>query len=296
MLLSDGRPCVEIEEPDTLVCSDGGPLQVVAFSYQNCVCDETANNQGDATFCLDFSPPVEETVRVTCVSPGTTVIVSPESVPPGGIFSVTAAGEGPLPLTIDCSIFSSDGTELQQVVIDTSGSVDLQLGDKFGALQLESCDDLTCKELLCYSIAIANVGDVPMDVTVIDFTLNDITASILDLLEGNPTIPVDATVTVEEKIVVDICQGQEYCASVNVEASPPNGEICQDDDELKFDVNPVPPPVPMETEPPVPPPPPPTFAPTPPPRPLLPLHCHRLLHLPLRQLLPLRLGASVTSN
>jgi len=263
---------VDIEEPDTLVCNGGGAIQVVAFSYQNCDCDETANGQGDAAFCEDFSPPVEMPVRVECVgTDGTTMSVSPAIVPPGGIFAVTTDGGGTLPPGIDCSIFVDEtNTLLQQVVIDTSGTVDLQLGDKFGALQLESCNDLTCKELLCYSIAIANVGDVPMDVTVIDFTLNDMTASFLDNLEGNPTVPVDETVTVEEKIVVDICQGQEYCASVNVEANPPNGEICQDEDEIKFDVNPVPPPVPMESQPPVPPSvpppvPPPNAPPVPPP-------------------------------
>ena len=55
-----------------------------------------------------------------------------------------------------------------------------------------------------------------MDVTVLDFTLNDVTASFLDLLP-NPSVPVGETISVEEKIVVDICGGQEYCASILVE-------------------------------------------------------------------------------
>jgi len=34
--------------------------------------------------------------------------------------------------------------------------------------------------------------------------------------------------------------GGEFCAKINVEANPPNGEICQDEDEYKFTI-PVPP-------------------------------------------------------
>jgi len=198
-----GTSCEEIEAPNTLTCTDGPDISVVAFSYQNCLCDATANNQGSAAVCEDSAPLVEGPVSVECIG----MTVSPTTVPPGGIFSVTAPGGGPLPPTIDCSIIGPDGATLQRNVIDTSSTVSLELGNKFGALQLESCDDITCKELLCYSVDIANVGTVPMIVTVADFTLNDIPASFLDLLE-NPEVGVGETATIEEKVVVDICGGQ----------------------------------------------------------------------------------------
>lgn len=234
----DGRLCDEIAPPSSKSCTNGPVLELVAFSYQNCACDATANDQGDATSCTDFTEPVQSPVTIECVGiDGEEMSVSPATVLPGGTFSVVPPAGGILPDAIDC-IISNDTDNIQQVVINTTGKVSLQLGDKFGALQLESCNDLTCKELLSYSIAIDNIGGVPMDVTVVDFTLNDITASFLDLLE-NPTIPVDATVAIAQKIVVDICQGEEYCASVHVEADPPNGEMCQADDEFKFAVVPL---------------------------------------------------------
>jgi len=148
---ADGRPCNEIESPSTLTCTDGSDIEVLAFSYQNCLCDPTANSQGDAAFCEDSAPLVEDDVTVDCNG----VDVAPATVPPGGIFSVTVPGGGPFPDTIDCSISGPDGSLLQQNVIVTSGNANLELGDKFGALQLESCNDLTCKELLCYNVAIS---------------------------------------------------------------------------------------------------------------------------------------------
>jgi len=99
-----------------------------------------------------------------------------------------------------------------------------------------------------------------MDITLLDFTLDGSTASFLDLLNGDFTVPVGQVRSVEEKIVVDICGGQAYSASINVEANPPNGDICQAADQDTFSVTPVPPPPPVAP----PTPPPATLAPTPP--------------------------------
>jgi len=118
-----------------------------------------------------------------------------------------------------------------------------------------------CIETVCYTVTIDNTGDVCMDITVADFDLNGNFLSLLEQIPTNPLCPGEST-TVTTCGDIDICSGEEFCATINVEANPPNGEICQDDDEYKFQ----PPPVAPPTPPPVPPPsPPPTPSPTPPP-------------------------------
>ena len=117
-----------------------------------------------------------------------------------------------------------------------------------------------------------------MDITVADFDLNGNFLSLLEQIPINPLCPGETT-SVETCGDVNICTNEEFCATINVEANPPNGEMCQDDDEYKFTPPPIlgtppptPPPVsppptfPTDTPPPTPPPvsPPPTPLPTPP--------------------------------
>lgn len=252
----DGRECFEIVAPSTLTCSDGSDIEQVTLSYQNCMCDPTTNGQGDAASCEDIGDIVEATVTVSCVDGdgAQEMIVEPTEVVPAGSFTVTNAGGGGLPDKIDCTIFGPDGESIQRNVIDTSGDVQLELGDKFGALQLESCNDIACRELLCYNIEIENVGDVPMNVTVVDFTFTGQTFSLLGDVETNPLNPTEFTSLVQ-KFNVNICGGQEYTASINVEAEPPSGDSCQDEDNIAIDVFPPLPPTPQpggnETSPPV---------------------------------------------
>ena len=152
VVTADGRDCETIESPSTKTCTANDPaaLQVLAFSYQNNVCDPGSNSQGDAATCVDSAPLVEDDVTVECVG----LTVDPSTVPPGGIFSVTASGGGPLPDVMDCSIIGPDGVVLQQNTLDVSGNSVLELEDGFGALQLEACNDITCKELVTYRITV----------------------------------------------------------------------------------------------------------------------------------------------
>ena len=119
-----------------------------------------------------------------------------------------------------------------------------------------------CIETICYTVTIDNTGDVCMDITVADFDLNGNFLSLLEQIPTNPLCPGEST-TVTTCGDVDICSGGEFCATINVEANPPNGEICQDDDEYKFTLPPVtPPPTPPPT-PGIPATPPPTLPPPP---------------------------------
>jgi len=90
-----------------------------------------------------------------------------------------------------------------------------------------------CIETVCYVVTIDNTGEVCMEVTVADLDVNGNVGSILDQIELNP-ICVGESTSVESCGDIDICSGGEFCATINVEANPPNGDICQDDDEYKF--------------------------------------------------------------
>jgi len=234
----DGRDCSEITSPSTLTCSGGSDIEQVALSYQNCLCDQSTNEQGDAATCQDLGELVPETVTIECVDGDgdATLVVEPAEVVPAGVFTVSS--DGSLPDKIECTVIGPDGSPLQRNVIDTSGDVSLQLGDKFGALQLESCNDITCFETLTYDITASNVGGVPMTITVVDFSFNDQVLSLLDRVETNPLEPDEMT-SLQEKLGVRVCEAEEYTVSILVEADPPNGEMCQDQEDLFLSVEPV---------------------------------------------------------
>jgi len=90
-----------------------------------------------------------------------------------------------------------------------------------------------CIVNVCYTISIDNTGEVCMDITVADLDVNGDVSSVLDLVPVNPLCPEEST-SFETCGDIDICTGGEFCAVINVEANPPNGEMCQDDGEYKF--------------------------------------------------------------
>jgi len=71
-----------------------------------------------------------------------------------------------------------------------------------------------------------------MVITLVDFTFQDDVTSLLPV-SPNPLAPGE-TIELTPKVDVDICTGEEFCANINVEANPPNGEMCQDDEDYKF--------------------------------------------------------------
>ena len=250
----DGQGCAGIGPPYTPSCIDGsgGGILVLEFSYQNeTQCNPTSNTQGSNAICIDNNAPlVAEPVDVRC-SPYTPygdlcvcctrkyeLTVAPKEVYPGDILKVTNPDGGQLPQRIEC-IISSAGNEIQTNVIDTSGTVGLNLGDKFGSLQVETCDDLTCLAIVRYIVQISNVGGDPMFITNMDLTTPNVAGNLTDLLQQDSLSPGDATF-VERRVEINTCFGLEFSSQVNVEANLTNGEmLCQDSDEFTFEVAPL---------------------------------------------------------
>jgi hypothetical protein len=223
--LSSGRPCDHVEKPYTLDCV--GPSYVLHFSYQYCYCDESANDQGDHSVCTDLGPIVEEPVTVQCSGTygESHLYVSPHIVEPGQRFSVTTYDSSVLPKKIECTIFNSHGKPIQKNIIDTSGSSPLTLGDKYGALQLDSCDEISCKEFFNYKVTVVNIASDPALITDATFFFNELSGDIAREFGTNP-LNSGQSASLDFKFDLNICSGEDYCARIIAKASPPEGTYC----------------------------------------------------------------------
>lgn len=192
------------------------------------------NSQPGVAVCRDDAPLVPEPVSVLCSTPdGISLVTQPSLVAPGGAFTVQSSA-GPLPSQIECVIHAPSGP-LQMNIIDTSGSVPLFLGDKYGALLLERCGELKCRETFLYDAQIKNVGSVPMVVDMLNFTFTGIEMSLLDSIAAANPIAVGQSVSTGGPVIeVDVCISLEYSARVSVAADPPDGAKCQNSDDLSI--------------------------------------------------------------
>ena len=246
---STGLPCNELQPPNP-VCSSGSDITAVSFGYSANACNPAGNSQGPETFCDDFVA-IDASVSVTILCRDanmitTGLVVEPPNVPQGGVFTISAPSGGSLPAKVDCIILGPSETQLQQVVVDTSGDVSLNLRDEFGAFTLLACGDdnavggvQSCLASLSYTIDINNVGPVPMEITVAEFIFDGVTTTFVSDIDTNVQ-PGEAS-TVQTRQTIDLCVSAEYCAEVNIEANPPNGNKCQDTDQYCFQISPLPP-------------------------------------------------------
>jgi len=258
---TSGINCDELSRP-VGTCADGTTIDVITFQYLPCTCDESRNGQdGPVPTCFDRSSfDLENSARMSCTDAGgEQLVVEPSIVPQNLTFTVTSPSGNPLPDFINCAITSLDGILVQENIIDTSGSVTLNLNDKFGGLTVKSCDELTCFERLCYLYSFSNDGTSDMEITVVERYFNGVIGDLLPFVPTNPLAPGD-TALIEEKTTIDLCEERTYCVDLDVEASPENGEGCQSNGTYKFEI--VAPPTPRPTLPPLEPILPPSSAPT----------------------------------
>ena len=129
------------------------------------------------------------------------MVVEPPTVDPGQSFSVRSAAPIPLPAKINCTVSSTTtGEKIQWNVLDVSGEVTLNLKEKFGALQLEACDEEICVETACFEYTFSNVGSGDMTVTMANRSINGgPPANLVDQVVPNP-LSSGQSATVEEKV------------------------------------------------------------------------------------------------
>jgi hypothetical protein len=244
---SQGLECHLVTPPEIRTCSNGTSITEVSMSYRNVTCDIDQNKQGNQAFCNDTAELDYETPKtVQCVQQdGIPLLVEPSYVLPGYTFTIRNPSGAPLPPKVACRLVNPDGTQVQFNGMDFSGSVDLNLGDQFGAFQLESCDNLSCTEVLTYLVQVRNEYTSSMsdptassssiaNITKLDVTLNDNTVSFLNQIPINP-LPPNVTTGVEPKARISICGNHEYTADIVVEVSLGDGKMtCRDTARYNF--------------------------------------------------------------
>ena len=233
-VLSNGQPCTSISTPDTGVC-DIAPIESITLSYIGMGCDVLGNSQREEAQCFDQAQiGFDEPVSIECRSlSGDSLTVDPQSVQPGGALLVSSLNE--LPDKILCIIYDGEGSQLQSNQIDTSGKVRLDLGDTFGALRLDGCqrerESLSCLESLAYQVDLVNIGIVNMTTTRVSFLFNGQSFDLLEEIRQNPLMAGQST-TLVPSLEINVCDTNELLAEVSVQADPPSGSPCGDNEQL----------------------------------------------------------------
>jgi len=234
----DGTNCKDFRTPEKQCTS----TDEISFKYTGEDCDQSFNSQDDR--CEDIGS-LSESASIECVdsnsnplSDRSVVVDERVTVPLGN----TAATD-----LITCNIFNSDNILVQKLTIDTTK---LSLTDKFGSLQLESCDEQSCRVPITYTYEIRNAGDTPMDITLVTRTRGTSTNNLIGLVDKRNLVPGEST-EVEENDEFDICVDVDEKTDVRAEADPPQpGDACFNDESYRFTI--MAPPTSPPTDPPSP--------------------------------------------
>jgi len=259
-MTTSGAPCNSLTYPQG-TCAKGSTVNDLMLQFSGGTCSSSMNAQGLMASCVDFSSFVPgEPALVHCYDmTGMMLSVDHSTVPPGGVFTVTSPS-GSLPEAINCTLSSSRGSIIQENVIDTSGQVTLNLQNKFGALTVVACDQLTCIQNITYSYTVSNVGGVEMHVTQLERIFNGVPTDLLPYLPNPDLFPGQST-SLKDSYTIDVCKAGTYATEVNVEAQPSGGRPCLNNATYTFTITP-PPPTPAPTMTPLAPTMPPTAPPT----------------------------------
>lgn len=136
--------------------------------------------------------------------------VMPSQVSPGDYFSVSKRSVGELPTRIRCAIISTTENQVfQQIEFDTSGDVELDLKDRFGAMQVEGCDSKKCFEDWTYLTTVRNTNTTDVMLLQLNLDLN-FRSDPVDLLEGVPNTdkviaPSGIFSAPDKRVRVDLC-------------------------------------------------------------------------------------------
>lgn len=216
------------------------PNKSVSFSYmKSTTCADSRNQQqvsDGPRICQDFAP-LQDLVTVACVDAaagGRALNVSPRTVSSGNQFSVT---DDNLPGTIMCTISDTSGNALQKNTIRLVGSP-LHLKEKYGAMQVEACDDQKCRQTATLTYSLENEGE--NDFTVVTFTrtiTNQVVRNLTPMMSPDP-IRRNEKVNLKEGIELDLCASSEVVVTAGVEADVEDGPACENSDRYTWVIDP----------------------------------------------------------
>ena len=242
--------CTDIQPPPSARCASqflNETIQEISFKFiPSSNCSESRNQQGIDSQCFDFIPMTEDqTARVQCSDlTGSPLTVSPVIIEAGDTFSVSKTG-GPLPEKINCVLSRLDNAPLQQNIIDTSGTVELDLKETYGAFEVIACNDLVCEYNLIFSTFFANIGTDTMNITLASRDLNGDIESFIAQLTRPPALPEEYLLGVggtafyfEQGIVFDSCDRSDLFYGIVGEANAIDGGDCRDSENVTISVLP----------------------------------------------------------
>ena len=119
---------------------------------------------------------------------------------------------------------------------DVSLTCGLEDGTDCAAAVVRSLD---CEARLVYRIQVCNSGQVELEVTGAEFSVNGNVVPFVDQLQ-NP-IPTGECTVVTPAIDVDLCDTLDLNVLASVVGNPPNGNQCQDEEQLRITIAPSPP-------------------------------------------------------
>eukprot|EP00977_Amphora_coffeiformis_P022392 scaffold10860_cov182-Amphora_coffeaeformis.AAC.9 len=232
--------CDDVVTPN-VVCASA--TKKISFTYDGVsTCQDSFrfNQQSSAsgnTNCEDNAPLVSN-VNVVCADASNTnleLAVSPSSVGPGEKFDVTN-GSNDLPSSIICSVF--DGvTELQTNLISLTGPLNLK--EKFGSLQIQSCDDQNCLQDATFNYFIKNEGTGPLRLSAVTRGITGLPDKNLIAELSSNVIPADDRLKTTETFEIDVCEMKSIVASANVIAQALDGPGCEGEDLITFQFDPT---------------------------------------------------------
>jgi len=127
----------------------------------------------------------------------------------------------------------------QSLLIASSCSGSIPLLEDFGALQFAgyTCQDgiaHNCYQMVEYNITTSNVGTVTLEVSEWAFNLNgEVRPAEIDL----PTLEPNFSFPLIELGEVELCTDFQYIAAIYVAATgADDGEVCEDSEELSFNI------------------------------------------------------------
>ena len=211
--------------PPDFTCDTGTTLDNIRFRLEFGTCEESRNTQAifDDSCTDEGTLPAAGSgaeVRVTCANLIDDSLIYSDTVQEGDTVAMDQ-----LPEEITCSIFSTEGDLLQAFMINTGGSVDLFLTDKFGSLSLEACNDTDCVVEVTYSYIVENEGSVPVLVRKFERSQNGQVEDFLGDLRL-PQIAPGGTESVQELRDINTCVGEEYFVVLEIITIPPSGIEC----------------------------------------------------------------------
>ena len=218
----DGQDCEDIKPPTDTRCAKGNPPFTLYFTYKAEGCGQHTNRQGKASTCKDLGVLSKSgSVGIVCVDAENVqvkMVVLPDVVAPGDDFTVSLERIGTFPAKTACSIVSTSSTEVfQKVTMDTSGKFDLDIKDRFGALQLEGCDDIRCVREWTYGTELVNTRENDFTIDKYDLVLDvGETIDLLPFIESKIVVGKGGLKSIPVPVDVDVCTEGELGATAQI--------------------------------------------------------------------------------